>query len=576
MHNRWFHQRFLVRALAGLAILLVLIHRLLLELIFGQGSARIPIAVVLLALPAIVYANSGSSRVREWVGEITGIVLLVGSGLILAHQIQNTWLFTTDDAYITLRYAKNLLAGHGLTFNPGSPPVEGYSNFSYLLFAAGALRVGLDPVVFLKSVSTASAFAALLLSFWIFRRPAGPILAGFTSLYLALTPGIPWWTSSGLETSFFLFLFLSVVALLIKGTRESPTTELPVLWSIAGLASFLAAITRPEGVLVPSGLLVAAVWRHTTLNGRTLSVDWPKAVRASLGPVLLAGLLPAVAYHCFRILYFGRFLPNSAMCKAGYDTDPFAVVGPFFHSNTLPILLAPLGFFLMRKQVGFLFGGMVSALAAVAMYGVDPIIAYFDRHLLPYLPLIVGLALIALRGSDKIRRRLGPLLAAVQILVLAYALPNPATEQLVYTSQAYHERNLVREKVARYLDTIAEPGDWVLHGDAGIIPYNGNLHFHDAYCLNSREMTSPAIGKSPLLFFDYVFDGPSPPKIVIVPSKETFELDPHEIHGTVFPLLLEDDRFRRDYELTALSRGDVWGRYWIYTRRSSASSYPGH
>ena len=36
--------------------------------------------------------------------------------------------FMTDDAFISFRYVRNLLEGHGLVFNPGER-VEGYSNF---------------------------------------------------------------------------------------------------------------------------------------------------------------------------------------------------------------------------------------------------------------------------------------------------------------------------------------------------------------------------------------------------------------------------------------------------------------
>ena len=43
--------------------------------------------------------------------------------------------FTMDDAYISLRYAKNLVDGLGLVYNPGEF-VEGYSNFSWTMLLA--------------------------------------------------------------------------------------------------------------------------------------------------------------------------------------------------------------------------------------------------------------------------------------------------------------------------------------------------------------------------------------------------------------------------------------------------------
>ena len=49
--------------------------------------------------------------------------------------IQN-WNVVFDDAYITYRYAHNLAMGYGITWNPGFPPTEGYTNFLLVLILA--------------------------------------------------------------------------------------------------------------------------------------------------------------------------------------------------------------------------------------------------------------------------------------------------------------------------------------------------------------------------------------------------------------------------------------------------------
>jgi len=46
-----------------------------------------------------------------------------------------------DDAYITLRYSKNLLMGNGPIFNIGER-VEGYSNFSWMALLAAFGWIG--------------------------------------------------------------------------------------------------------------------------------------------------------------------------------------------------------------------------------------------------------------------------------------------------------------------------------------------------------------------------------------------------------------------------------------------------
>src|SRR5574340_501806 len=53
-------------------------------------------------------------------------------------QAKNTTYFTlVDDAMISMRYARNLVGGQGLVWNPGGPPVEGFTNLGWTLVLAG-------------------------------------------------------------------------------------------------------------------------------------------------------------------------------------------------------------------------------------------------------------------------------------------------------------------------------------------------------------------------------------------------------------------------------------------------------
>ena len=52
--------------------------------------------------------------------------------------------FLSDDCYISFRYARNLVEGHGLVYNPGER-VEGFSNPLWvLLLACGHLLTAVD------------------------------------------------------------------------------------------------------------------------------------------------------------------------------------------------------------------------------------------------------------------------------------------------------------------------------------------------------------------------------------------------------------------------------------------------
>jgi arabinofuranosyltransferase len=62
---------------------------------------------------------------------LCAVLVFMTAAAVLA--ILRAWL--TDDAFISFRYARNLVEGHGLVYNPGER-VEGYSNFLWTLWCA--------------------------------------------------------------------------------------------------------------------------------------------------------------------------------------------------------------------------------------------------------------------------------------------------------------------------------------------------------------------------------------------------------------------------------------------------------
>jgi len=73
---------------------------------------------------------------RRWL--ILGSWMLAWAALACWRWSREPYLL--DDAFISFRYARNLVEGHGLVYNPGER-VEGYTNLLWTLFAAGFLRM---------------------------------------------------------------------------------------------------------------------------------------------------------------------------------------------------------------------------------------------------------------------------------------------------------------------------------------------------------------------------------------------------------------------------------------------------
>jgi arabinofuranosyltransferase len=128
--------------------------------------------------------------------------------------------FVTEDAFISFRYARNLALGHGLRYHLGhAAPVEGYSNFLWLILAACIERLGEDAALWMPILSTLCGTLLLFLLFdWLGRRQGGELLvAGLGTLALGCTPPFALWSSGGLETvPFALLVFLTFERLVLR------------------------------------------------------------------------------------------------------------------------------------------------------------------------------------------------------------------------------------------------------------------------------------------------------------------------------------------------------------------------
>jgi hypothetical protein len=119
--------------------------------------------------------------------------------LVLAAGISLAWPATVDDAFISLRHARILVAHGELSFN-ADERVEGYSNFSEVLLAAALLDRGIEPLGVIKALCSVAALACVPLLYLLSRRlGATHAFALLGALLLALSTGLAFWSASGLE-----------------------------------------------------------------------------------------------------------------------------------------------------------------------------------------------------------------------------------------------------------------------------------------------------------------------------------------------------------------------------------------
>src|SRR5262249_33831342 len=153
--------------------------------------------------------------------------------------------------YISFRYAHNLSHGLGLVFNPGLERVEGYSNFLWVLVLAAFDRVGIAPervANLLAVLLTVALWAVIARHMW--RRSSDPPRGGTLLVPVgafAACRSFAMWSTSGLETRAFELL---VVAGVLRLARELDASRERASAPLGALLLGLAALTRPDGVLV--------------------------------------------------------------------------------------------------------------------------------------------------------------------------------------------------------------------------------------------------------------------------------------------------------------------------------------
>src|SRR4249920_1270831 len=79
--------------------------------------------------------------------------------LMLLNGIGHSWV--NDDAFISFRYAKNLVEGRGLVYNTGER-VEGYTNFLWTVIIAAGMGLGIDPVTLAIGLGIIFSLATIL------------------------------------------------------------------------------------------------------------------------------------------------------------------------------------------------------------------------------------------------------------------------------------------------------------------------------------------------------------------------------------------------------------------------------
>lgn len=316
-------------------------------------------------------------RAARATGGILALALL--AGLVLALQRASM----VDDAFISFRYARNLVEGQGLVWNAGER-VEGYTNFLWTVCLAAIFALTRIDMPWIALVLSLAAFVAnVLVTARLGRLLAGPdrslpylpLAACLVAVQLTFCS----YATSGLETmAGSLFVNLGALALFrADGPRGAAR---------AGAWLILATFVRPD-----HGLFYAVAGATLLLEQRPWSAPRLRLLAAFAAPALAYAV-----YLGWKLTYYGHVLPNTFYAKSAdrtYHAQGFRYALLFYLGSHLWTVLPVFAAWIVsrsgsepaRRFKAFAVGSVVVFHVYVIRVGGDFMLGRFFVPLIPLL-----------------------------------------------------------------------------------------------------------------------------------------------------------------------------------------------
>ena len=458
-----------------------------------------------------------------------------------------------DDGMISMRYARNLASGHGLTWNPDGERVQGISNPGFTLVMMLVHLLPVEPrqtslAVQLLALALATACLPLVytLAFVVFGDGVvGVAAAMVTALYAPFAI----WSLQGTDVAPIAILLIAAAVLITRAWREGRP------WPVASFVLLAAAILVRADASVPYVVALAlCAWRQGVLSR-------PALHGAALLVAAWAALL-ALGYA-----YYGDPLPNTYYLKA--TGSPRALVLAVGLRHTLefvrvvsPVLIAMMAVALApdrsRRPAVLLMGLMVVAsLAYNTWIGGDWVEGLPSRFVVPALPLFIVLAAGAWwRVTQALlapgARRTWAYLAGAVVLAVQLN-PGPAlAEWLVFRKETlFKGENVALTRLGLYLRDRTAPETTVAFHWAGLAAYFAERTAIDVLGKSDRHIARMSVDR-------------------FIPGHSKWDWD-YVIHDRKPDILLGESRgllvradFRQWYRAARTESGQ-----WMFVRRGS-------
>ena len=221
---------------------------------------------------------------------------------------------TIDDAYITFRYAYNILDGNGFVFNSGER-VLGTTTpiYTLLMVFTGQFFGGRDAnfpqIAFILNAVIGGLECVFL--YYLGLHFGSKLAAIGTALVWSIAPYSVTFAVGGLETSLYVLLLTATVTFYL--TKRYP------------LSAFLAALsilTRPDAIILIFPLIIDRLWQQAIfMLYEDNSSQSTRSYRISQQGIkflyeIVAFSVPLILWGGFSYYYFGSPIPHSISAKS--------------------------------------------------------------------------------------------------------------------------------------------------------------------------------------------------------------------------------------------------------------------
>lgn len=194
---------------------------------------------------------------------VTGPVVLAVCAVVFVIMVLPLKNTLVDDTYIHLQYARNLSEAGELSFNRGDP-TYGATSPLFVFILSVVHQLGGELLVWCRILSWIFALLTIVLVYrFVLLLEGRHLVAGMAALVMACEAWLLRWSAVGMETSFAVFMILTVLILSFTSCRSVGRSIL------FGIVLFLAVLARPEAMLlIPLAIIAFSFARGSKICAR--------------------------------------------------------------------------------------------------------------------------------------------------------------------------------------------------------------------------------------------------------------------------------------------------------------------